>query len=218
MKRREIILAMTMIVACVGFTACGAEDSSKEAATKMAEVIKTEVKDEEDISITETEETEEISTELVITDEDLVFDESGIYARNKKLENAIYENYKDETTAVVQYSEARQTYRYFSVEQLESYNELCEKWVNGATEYKIRDEIRNVRQMPDSYDNTVSDINFVQCSFEGKNISMEELERLISRNGSGLARIPNYLFVRVIYDQEWDETKVYFVLAEGDWN
>lgn len=227
MKKRNVFLTMTMVAICVGLSACGSADSSKEtkANTTIANgsIIETEEAKNENTSVVETEkneETEEITTELVIDDSDLEYDESGIYGRNQKLEKVIYDYYKDDTTCVIQYSEVKQEYRYFTPEQLASFDELCEKWVSGeVTQPEISGKLEKVYiQNPDGSFKKIYSKNFTEFTFDGKNISMEELEKLLRKNGGGWAKIPNYLFVRVIYDKEWDETKVYCVLAEGTWN
>lgn len=92
MKKRKVFLTMAAI--CVGLSACGSGESSKETKVSTTTVNGT-----------------------VIDDSDLEYDESGIYARNKKLESFIYDYYKNDTTCVIQYSEVKQEYRHISPEQ-----------------------------------------------------------------------------------------------------
>lgn len=227
MKKRRVFLTMTMAAICVGLSACGSGEQSKETKVSTTTVNGTVTEagtiKEENTSIVETEEmveTEKTTTELVIDDSDLEYDESGIYARNKKLESAIYDYYKDDTTCVIQYSEVKQEYRYFSPEQLAGFDELCEKWVGGEagqTETGVKlDRLTEVT--PSSNYKGIKNKHFIELAYNGKSITIKELEELLSTEWFSLVKVSNYVFVRVIYDKEWDETKIYVVIADGNWN
>lgn len=215
-----IILIAILAIALVGCKSCNSNKSTKPKETKEA----TTENDTEDETVTnsedETEDVSKVDGEVESEDSSKETEQTEPYARNTELENLLFDYYKSDVTNVVQYSELREEYLWFTPEQMTFYDGLCDEWVEerGANETTVRRKLTGTKIYTEHGYRGIKNVNLTNFYFIGKDITIEELTEIISDQGGYPIKNIDYLYIRVFYNQPDNITDVYIVRAEGNWN
>lgn len=214
-----IILIAILAIALVGCKSCNSNKSTKPKETKEA----TTENDTEDETVTnsedETEDVSKVDGEVESEDSSKETEQTEPYARNTELENLLFDYYKSDVTNVVQYSELREEYLWFTPEQMTYYEGLCDEWVEerGSNALLLSLDLQDYVVTNNDTRKGLKNTNIVNFSFIGKDITIEELVESIKDNG-GYSNYSDYLYIRIFYNQPDNITDVYFVMAEAYWN
>ena len=226
MKKKFFLTVAIILIAILAiiFVGCKSCNSNKSIKTKETEEVTTENETESDTELSSEDETEDVSKvdeETESEDSSKQTEQTEPYARNTELENLLFDYYKSDVTNVIQYSELKDEYLWFTPEQLSYYDKLCDEWVEkrgvGKTKTSLDLKEYLIRTNNGTYKG-IKNTDFVNFSFVGKDITIDELVETIIEQGAYPIKYIDYLYIRIFYNQPDNITDVYIVRAEGDWN
>ena len=197
----------------------------KETTTLIPTLVETEATmSEETETLTIQATTEEPTTTPAPTPIETEAPRNDTWVRNTELEQKLFNDNSRDYTNIVEREVFYDEYARFSPEQYTTFDSICEQYVAGnitadqtrqrLVDAKIVAPSGNVKTIMGDY------CNVTKTTFSGKDISSAEFNRTMqSQNPTivfGVA--PNYLFVRVFYNEARNETIVYLIKAEGCFN
>ena len=244
--RKNFYITTVVILTCISFMACTTNATDKKKSevvtveTSVSEISTTEPSTEptpvatEEPTTTpaptpvETEAptpvaTEEPTTTPAPTPVETEAPRNDTWVRNIELEQKLFDNSKEDYTNTVVREVFYDEYAGFSPEQYATFDSICEQYVAGnitadetrqrLVDAKIVAPSGNIKTIMGDY------CDVTKTTFSGKDIDPVVFRRTMwNQNPSAIDPEPDYLFMKVFYNEARNETIVYCIIADGCFN